>query len=103
MAEKGAELLVKNFENTPIEQDHTKATYTKKTIKEDGLIDLQDDAYKNYRKYCAYTPWPSVFYFKDDMRIKITKARFENGAFIIEKIIPEGKSEMDASLYYLPQ
>jgi len=103
MAEKGAELLLKHHKDIPSEQDHAKATYTKKTIKEDGLIDLKDDAYTNYRKYCAYTPWPSVFYFKDNMRIKITKARFENGAFIIEKIIPEGKSEMDASSYYLPQ
>jgi len=101
MAEKGAELLVNNFKNTPIEQDHSAAIYTKKTVKEDGLIDLKDDAYTNYRKYCAYTPWPSVFYFKDSIRIKITKARFENGAFVIEKIIPEGKSEMDFNSHYL--
>jgi hypothetical protein len=29
------------------------------------------------------------------VRIKITAARFENGAFIIERIIPEGKKEID--------
>ena len=103
MAEKGADLFISNYKNTPKEQDHIHATYTRKIVKEDGLIDFKDDPYLNYRKYCAYTPKPSVFYFKDSTRIKITKARFENGAFIIEKIIPEGKSEMDFNSHYLAQ
>lgn len=102
MAEKGADLLVHNFKSTPVEQDHTKATYTKKTNKEDGLINFSDDPYFNFRKIQAYTPWPSAYYFVNGKRVKITKARFENGALIIEKIIPEGKGEIDFNSHYFP-
>lgn len=77
------------------EQDHALATYTKKIQKEDGLIDLTDDPYKNYLKIQAYHGWPSAFFFKDGKRIKITQASFQDGKLTIEKVIPEGKSEMD--------
>ncbi len=81
-----------------IEQDHLKATYTKKIEKEDGLIDFKNDPYKNYLKIQAYHGWPSAYFFidKDEgkIRVKITKASFINEKLTIEKVIPEGKSEM---------
>ena len=77
------------------EQDHALATYTKKIQKEDGLLDLKEDPYKNYLKIQAYDGWPSAFFFKDEKRIKITQASFHDGKLTIEKVIPEGKSEMD--------
>ena len=88
-----------------IEQDHSLATYTKMIKKEDGLIDLGDDPYKNYLKIQAYHGWPSAFFFVEKnengiakkMRIKITKASFTDSKLIIEKVIPEGKSEMNYS------
>ncbi len=95
----GSDLLVSILPNwisgkiQEVPQDHAKATYTKLITKEDGLIDLSDDPYQNYLKIQAYHDWPSAFFFKDGKRIKITQARFENGKLIIEKIIPEGKSE----------
>jgi methionyl-tRNA formyltransferase len=70
--------------------------------KEDGLINFADDPYLNFRKIQAFTPWPSAHYFSHGKRVKITKARFLNGALVIEKIIPEGKGEMDFNSYYLP-
>ncbi len=96
----GSELLVSilpdwiNGNLKEIEQDHSQATYTKKIEKEDGLIDLNDDPYKNYLKVQAYHGWPSAFFFKDGKRIKITEASFKNGQLIIEKVIPEGKKEI---------
>lgn len=84
---------------TSIPQDHSKATYTKKLKKEDGLITISDDPETNWCKFRAYTPWPGVYFFSDDTRIKITDAAFENGAFIIKKIIPEGKKETDYSVW----
>lgn len=102
LAEKGADLLVNSFKNTPIEQNHDLATYTKKITKEDGLIDFTADPYQNYRKFLTYGGWPSAYYFVNGVRVKITKARFENGAFIIEKIVPEGKSEIDFNSHYSP-
>jgi len=101
----GGELLVKIL-NTPSakdeqaftggeEQDESQATFCKKIKKEDGLIDLNGDAVKNYNKFRAYATWPRTFFFKDGKRIIITKARLENENFIIEKVIPENGKEMD--------
>ncbi len=101
----GSELLVSILPDwvsgklPEIEQDHSKATFTKKIEKEDGLINLNDDGYKNYLKIQAYHGWPSAFFFieKDSKktRVKITQASFKDGKLSIEKVIPEGKSEMD--------
>ena len=78
-----------------VDQDHSQATFTKKIEKEDGLIDLNDDPYKNFLKIQAYHGWPSAFFFEDGKRMKITKASFKDGKLTIEKVIPEGKSEID--------
>jgi len=101
---EGGELLVEaivgvvNGSLKPIEQDHSKATYTKKIVKEDGLIDLSADPYKNWLAYNAYKGWPGSFFFTEDQgkktRITITEAVFENNRFVIKKVIPEGKKEV---------
>lgn len=78
-------------------QDETKATFCKKIKKEYGEIDPNGNAMDNWNKYRAYYGWPGVFFFKDGKRIKITKAKYENNSFIIERVIPEGKKEMDYS------
>jgi methionyl-tRNA formyltransferase len=70
------------------------ATFCKKIKKEDGLIDINADAVKNYNKYRAYTQWPGTYFFKDGKRIKIKKAKYENNSFIIERVVPEGKKEI---------
>ncbi len=103
LAEKGVELFVNNYKNNPIDQNHSQATYTKKITKEDGLIDFTKDPYLNFRKIQAYSGWPSAYYFVNGKRIKITKAHFDNGALVIDRIIPEGKSEMDFNSHYLAQ
>lgn len=97
----GGDLLLQTLpkfisgEINSIEQDHTKATFTEKIKKEDGLIDPKDDPIKNYAKFRAYNIWPRIYFFQDNKRIIITKAKLENGKFIIEKIIPEGGKEQD--------
>ncbi len=105
LVEKGADLLVSILPEwtsgkiKEVEQDHMKATYTKKIIKEDGLINLNDDPYKNYLKIQAYHVWPSAYFFENNKRIKITKASFIAGKLIIEKVIPEGKGEMSFDVF----
>ncbi len=97
----GGELLVKTLPDfmkgkiTPIPQDESKATHSKKIKKEDGLIDLDDNAEKNYNKFRAYAAWPRTYFFQNGKRIIITKAKLEDGKFIIEKVIPEGGKEQD--------
>jgi methionyl-tRNA formyltransferase len=81
------------------EQNHSLATYTTMIKKEDGLIDFKDDPYKNFLKIQAYHGWPSAFFFieKDNkkIRVKITQASFVDGKLTIEKVIPEGRNEMN--------
>ncbi len=82
-----------------IEQKHNEASYTKKIKKEDGLIKLNENPYKNYLKIKAYDQWPSAFFFLDKdkkkIRVKITKASYKDGILTIEKVIPEGKNEIN--------
>lgn len=104
IVETGADLLVSilpdwiNGKIEEKEQDHSKATYTKKIVKEDGLIDLSDDPYQNYLKIQAYHKWPKAFFFSErdgnKIRVKITGASYEDGQLTIEKVIPEGRPEM---------
>lgn len=95
----GGELLVKILSDfvegkiKPLSQDEEGATFCGKIKKEDGLINLEDNAIKNYNKFRAYAFWPRTFFFKNGKRIIITKARLENNQFIIEKVLPEGKKE----------
>ncbi len=92
-----AEILpsIKNKEIIPSPQDESLATFCKKIKKEDGEIDIHGDAKENWNKYRAYFGWPGVFFFKDNKRIKITEAKYENNSFIIKRVIPEGKKERD--------
>ena len=124
MAREGARLLVEILPKWILgqiketEQDHAKATFTRKIKKEDGLIDInnlntphnQNDAsvsYDIFRKIQAYHRWPTSYFFitKDNTkdgeksRIKITKASWRDSALIIEKVIPEGKAEIDFNTF----
>jgi methionyl-tRNA formyltransferase len=79
-------------------QDHSRATFTKKISKEDGLIDLSGDPLLNYKKIRAYDEWPGAYFFLErngkQIRVKITNAEYRNGALTILRVIPEGKKEM---------
>ncbi len=82
-----------------IQQDHTQATFTKMIQKEDGRVSLEDSDYATYLKYLALTPWPGLFFFIEkqnrQIRVKIESAHFDtNLGFIIDSVVPEGKSTM---------
>lgn len=101
LIEKGGELLANILPDyidgkiTPIPQDESLATYCSKIEKSDGEIDPDGDAILNWNKYRAYSGWPGVFFFKDGKRVKITRAKFKDGKFLIERVVPEGKKEQD--------
>jgi methionyl-tRNA formyltransferase len=130
MAHEGGALLAKVLAEwvagtiSEKEQDHAKATLTKKIKKEDGDVTqvlqelktqmgLETDAkgisekiaYTLFRKVQAYHLWPTTYFFKENnskeggkpIRIKITKVRFEFGKLFIDSIIPEGSSEIKAT------
>jgi methionyl-tRNA formyltransferase len=82
----------------PEPQDHSKATFTKKIEKENGLLDLSADGYQNYLKFCAYDEWPGTHFFAEKngkkVRVKIADASFKDGIFTPVRVTPEGKKEM---------
>ncbi|MBI3305735.1 methionyl-tRNA formyltransferase [Candidatus Nomurabacteria bacterium] len=96
----GGELLVKILPEyaagkiKPAPQNGSFASVCRKIKKEDGLINLDDDAVKNYNKFRAYAVWPRTFFFKNNKRIIITDAELVNGEFVIKKVLPEGKKEI---------
>lgn len=102
----GADILVEAlpslFDGTIqlTEQEHSKATFTKKIVKADGEIDINGDQWKNYLKTQAFFGWPGTFFFTErhgnKIRVKINSASFdkENNKLNIEKVTPEGGKEM---------
>ncbi|MCX6731666.1 MAG: methionyl-tRNA formyltransferase [Candidatus Parcubacteria bacterium] len=106
LAELGGKLLVETIPDfiagkiKPVAQDHSKATFTKKITKQDGLINFDEPPELIERKIRAFTPWPSVYTFINNKRIIITKAKLIDGELKIERIKPEGKNEMDAANFY---
>jgi len=115
LAKVGGDLLVKilpDYTEGKIklhEQNHAEATFCKKIVKEDGLIQdadlcrLDTDnrgpetaslSTRLYNKFRAYYDWPRVYFFKNNKRFIITDAALENGLFIIKKVLPEGKKEI---------
>ena len=100
LIELGARLLIKTlpvFETGAIEprpQDASQATFTPRLKKEDGLLDLSNDARENWNKYRAYADTIGTYFFEDGKRMKITSAEFARGEFRVLRVIPEGKREM---------
>lgn len=76
-------------------QDASLASRSRKLKKEDGLLILDAPAEENWNKYRAYADSIGTYFFENEKRMKITKASFTNGRFVIERVIPEGKREMD--------
>ena len=101
----GAELLVKIFPDImhqtlmPIAQDHALATKCGKINKEDGLINLAENAQENYNKYRAYKTWPRTYFFVQskegtEKRVIIREAKLEDEIFVPIRVTPEGKKEV---------
>jgi methionyl-tRNA formyltransferase len=95
-------ILAQWVEGTAVskEQDHNKATFIKMIRKEDGLIDLSENAEFNYRKVLAYSTWPGAYFFfkrktGDEVRIVVKDAAVKDGVFTPTRVIPAGKKEMD--------
>lgn len=81
------------------EQDHSKATFCEKIKKSDGEINLNDSPNLNLIKIRAYHKWPGAFFFVNNKRIIVKRAHTENNELVIDRIVPEGKKEMDYKDY----
>jgi methionyl-tRNA formyltransferase len=104
MAQEGTKLFLETVRDYiggkihPKEQDDNFATYTQKIKKSDGMLNLNDDPYKNYLKFLAFDIWPGVFFIvetkKGPKRVIIKDAKFEKGLFQIQRVLPAGGKEM---------
>lgn len=84
---------------SPVPQPHERATFSEKIRKEDGEIDLSDDAYQNLLKIRAFEGWPGTYFFaqkKDKrVRVKILEAHLDEGShLVLDTVLPEGKKAM---------
>lgn len=85
----------------PKEQEHDKATFTKKIKTEEGEIRMEDlkaalegkeeKAEEIKRKVLALNPEPGVFVFVSGKRIKILETAVLGGKLVLKKIQTEGK------------
>lgn len=122
----GAELLVNTISRIkdiePREQDQTEVSFAPLIKKTDGQIDWTKKALFIERQIKAFTPWPSTFTFFKGRRIKVIKGKSESfkfsaldpgeivniekrgigvrcgdeTVFLIERLQPENKKEMNA-------
>ncbi len=121
--------LSKIGRTTPVPQNHALATYAPKLRKEDGKVDWTKTAEYIGRQVRAFSPWPSAFTFAGTTRIKIIggdplplpekkdsahpggvitvrKEGLEVGCgggtvYLIARLQPEGKKEMEAYAFSL--
>ena len=97
----GSEMLIETLPKylsgiiTPVAQDAARATRAYKIKKKDGLLSLNATSEENWNKYRAYADSIGAYFFENNKRLKITKASLKNGKFIIERVIPESKREVN--------
>jgi methionyl-tRNA formyltransferase len=84
---------------TTQEQNHEQATFSKKLIKSDGELNLNDGPIDNYRKYSALKNSVGTYFFaetkKGKIRVKITDAEISGEKFEIKKVVPENGKVMN--------
>jgi methionyl-tRNA formyltransferase len=88
------------------EQNHDVATFSQMFSKEDGLLNLvSGDPYQNLLKIRAFEGWPGTHAFFERpstgsgqagkrIRVQILDAHLDGNRLIIDRVKPEGKSEM---------
>ncbi|PCI25103.1 methionyl-tRNA formyltransferase [Candidatus Peregrinibacteria bacterium] len=84
----------------PVEQNESEVTYCSMIQKQDGEVDFATmTAQEIFLKMKAYTPWPGIFFMKDDKRIIIKGGEVSttqgmqtiDGYFLPYDVIVEGK------------
>lgn len=117
LAKIGGEMIVEvlpkfaNSEITPVEQDHEKATLTKKFKTGDGFVSEEtlarvssgedpEEAEHVSRIIRALNPDPGVWTLKNGKRIKLLSAKLEDGRLELDSVQMEGKTPQPAKLYF---
>ncbi len=86
-------------EITPREQDHSRATFTRKFTTAEGEVDMvKNDPKTIYNKIRAFNPEPSVWTMNlpgfEGKRVKLLAANLKDGKLVLTEIQPDGKKPM---------
>lgn len=106
---------------TPVEQDHSAATYCQLFTRADGQVDWTKSATEIYNQYRGLTPWPGIWTKWEAKRLKLLKIKKSmnkkikagevktdgarvhvgcaDGAIEIVELQLEGKKAMDAKTF----
>ena len=108
LAELGAELCVEFIKNNfltnqieKVEQNDNDATYCKKILKDDLLINDSMPKDLIHRKIKAFSPKPGAYIIQKGKRVKLLESKIENDQLILIRVQPEGKQPMLYSDYLL--
>lgn len=115
LAETGAKWILENISSLPepVAQDETKATFTRKFEKADGVIDFTGCTTKEaYRKIIAFQGFPKVKYSYFNLPCIIIEAHIleagetapltipcSDGLLGVDRLQPEGRKVMDAKSF----
>ncbi len=88
-------LSLKEKTHLPIEQDHTKATYTKLYKKDAGVLDFSKNAQEIERMVRALNPWPGTWTIWNEKRIKLLKSHIPSSLPLENKMFGTFFSEHD--------
>ena len=71
------------------EQDHSKATYAKKILKNEGQINWSDDVFKTIGKINGLFPTPGAYFNFNGERYKILKAEVGSGVGKVGEVLSD--------------
>ena len=77
----------------PQPQDASLATYTAKLAREDGLVDWRESASMIHRRFRAYTPWPGLYTFWGEKRLRLLDVDVREGDAAAETPVVGTKAE----------
>ena len=105
LAKLGAQLLKDNlihylFSKIKLTEQKGQPSFTKQIEKTDGKINFRiNTARQIYNKFRAFYVWPGIYFELNTpssiKKIKITDLDLTRGKLKINKVVPEGKKEMD--------
>jgi methionyl-tRNA formyltransferase len=112
LAELGGKLLAETILQwvdgslTPTEQNHEHATYTKRFLKTDSELHINPhnlptgiEARDIFCKIQAFSGIGDTFFIYEGKRVKVKGAALVDDTLRLTRVIPEGKKEVDFTLY----
>jgi methionyl-tRNA formyltransferase len=105
LTQKGTHLFLDNIDAYIAEtliglpQMHDEATFTHFIKKEDGLLNLSEDAHENERKVRAFQGWPGTYVMHKDKRLIIHKVHVAEDALVLDEVQPENGKKMSFAAY----